>query len=99
MKEKYSLICNFEGGEKAHALKLTSFFFGSSHALKFEVDELEITPRLRNCLKKNNLNTIGDIVKKDHASIMDIPNFGKKCFRELRELLDCMGLTLYYEDR
>jgi len=62
--------------------------------LKRSIDELEISVRTSNCLKSQNIQTIGDLVKKSGKELLTYDNFGRKSLKELEKILDKMGLKL-----
>ncbi len=62
--------------------------------LKRSIDELEISVRASNCLKNENIKTIGDLVKKSGKKLLTLENFGRKSLRELEKNLAKVGLHL-----
>jgi len=62
--------------------------------LKRSIDELEISVRASNCLKKENIQTIGDLVKKSGKELLTYENFGRKSLKELEKNLFKEGLHL-----
>jgi DNA-directed RNA polymerase subunit alpha len=58
------------------------------------IEELEIGVRSYNCLKREGIQTVGDLVKRSEAELMNIPNFGKKSIEEVKENLAKLGLAL-----
>jgi DNA-directed RNA polymerase subunit alpha len=60
--------------------------------LKMNVDELELSVRSHNCLKAANIQTIGDLVKKDEPEMLKFRNFGRKSLQELAKILEEKGL-------
>jgi DNA-directed RNA polymerase subunit alpha len=58
------------------------------------VDELELSVRSYNCLKKTNIETIGELVQKTEAEMLKTKNFGRKSLNEIKEILKAMGLSL-----
>ena len=55
--------------------------------LKRSIDELEISVRASNCLKNENIQTIGDLVKKSGKELLTYENFGRKSLKELEKNL------------
>ena len=49
------------------------------------IEELDLSVRSYNCLKKSNINTFGDLINKTEEEIMAIKNLGKKSFEEIQE--------------
>lgn len=58
------------------------------------VEDLELTVRSANCLKAENINSIGDLVRKTEAELLKTPNLGKKSLAEIKEVLAARGLRL-----
>jgi DNA-directed RNA polymerase subunit alpha len=58
------------------------------------IDELGLTVRSHNCLKRMNINTIGDLVMKRESDLLKVRNFGKKSLQEVQEVLAKLGLSL-----
>lgn len=56
------------------------------------VDELELSVRSGNCLKASNIRTLGDLVQKSEADMLQFRNFGKKSLTEISDLLEKHGL-------
>lgn len=56
--------------------------------------DLELSVRALNCLKKENIVYVGDLVQKKEYELLRIRDFGKKCLREVKKLLEIMGLKL-----
>ena len=60
--------------------------------LEMGVDELELSVRSHNCLTAANINTIGDLVRKDEQEMLKFRNFGTKSLNELNKVLEEKGL-------
>jgi len=60
--------------------------------LKLSVDELELSVRSHNCLKAANIQTIGDLVKRDDSEMLKFRNFGRKSLQELSKILEEKGI-------
>ena len=52
------------------------------------VDELELSVRSHNCLKAANIQTIGDLVRRDEQEMLKFRNFGRKSLQELSKILE-----------
>jgi DNA-directed RNA polymerase subunit alpha len=61
------------------------------------VEELNLSVRSYNCLKREGINTVGDLVQKSEAELMDIRNFGQKSIDEVKAKLEELGLGLREE--
>ena len=62
------------------------------------VEELDLTLRSFNCLKRAGLNTIGDILEIERSELAKIKNFGKKSFEEVEHKIEELGLKLKRSD-
>ncbi|MEE4275026.1 MAG: DNA-directed RNA polymerase subunit alpha [Thermoleophilia bacterium] len=62
------------------------------------IEELELGVRSYNCLKREGIQTVGDLISKTEAELLNIPNFGKKSIDEVKEKLTARGLGLRGED-
>jgi len=58
------------------------------------IEELELGVRSYNCLKREGIQTVGDLVSKTEAELLNVPNFGKKSIDEVQEKLLERGLSL-----
>lgn len=58
------------------------------------VDDLELSARSLNCLKKANIKTVGDLISKDLDDLYSIKNFGKKSADEINSKLNDYNLSL-----
>ena len=58
------------------------------------IEDLDLSLRSYNCLKRAEINTVGDIVTKDLQELSKIRNFGKKSFAEVEEKITALGLEI-----
>jgi DNA-directed RNA polymerase subunit alpha len=61
------------------------------------VEELNLSVRSYNCLKREGINTVGDLIQKSEAELMDIRNFGQKSIDEVKGKLEELGYSLREE--
>ena len=66
--------------------------------LDLEIDVLDLSERPRNCLRRANINTVGDLVKSTAKDLLAITNFGHKSLEEVNIKLDSLGLSIAAED-
>jgi len=62
------------------------------------IEDLELGVRSYNCLKREGIQTVGDLVSKTEAELLNIPNFGKKSIDEVNDKLAARGLSLRGEE-
>src|SRR6266511_3165096 len=61
------------------------------------IEELDLSVRSYNCLKREGITSVGELVTKSEADLLDIRNFGAKSIDEVREKLHELGLSLREE--
>lgn len=62
--------------------------------LDHPIEDLDLSERPRNCLKRAQVNTIGELVQKNEEDLLNITNFGQKSLDEVKVKLDERGLSL-----
>jgi len=62
--------------------------------LDHPIEDLDLSERPRNCLKRAQINTIGELVTKSEDDLLNITNFGQKSLDEVKQKLDERGLSL-----
>ena len=62
--------------------------------LDLPIEDLDLSERPRNCLKRAQVNTIGELVLKSTDDLLNITNFGQKSLDEIIQKLDERGLSL-----
>lgn len=66
--------------------------------LDLNIEELELSVRAFNCLKRAGINSIGELVEKTPEDMLKVRNLGKKSLEELQERLAVFGLSLREPD-
>jgi DNA-directed RNA polymerase subunit alpha len=66
--------------------------------LDLRIEDLDLTERPRNCLKRAQINTIGELVDRTLEDLLNITNFGQKSLDEVLQKLDERGLSLRVKD-
>lgn len=67
-------------------------------ALKLTIEELDLSVRSFNCLKRANINTVRDLISRTPEEMMKVRNMGKKSLDEVQNKLTMMGLSLATEE-
>ena len=62
--------------------------------LDLPIEDLDLSERPRNCLKRAQVNTVGELLQKTEDDLLAITNFGQKSLDEVIEKLDERGLSL-----
>jgi DNA-directed RNA polymerase subunit alpha len=65
---------------------------GLSPELAMPIEELDLTVRSYNCLKREGINTVSELIALSEDQLMNIRNFGSKSVDEVRDKLHSMGL-------
>ena len=62
--------------------------------LALPIEDLDLTVRSYNCLKREGIHTVGELVGRSEADLLDIRNFGSKSIDEVKAKLVSMGMSL-----
>ncbi len=62
--------------------------------LALPIEDLDLTVRSYNCLKREGIHTVGELVNRSEADLLDIRNFGSKSIDEVKAKLVSMGMSL-----
>ena len=86
--------------EEPQGLELTEVVTGTAGSpdLELNIEDLELSERPNNCLKRAQINTIGELLQKSEADLLAITNFGQKSLDEIIDVLDERGFTLALRD-
>ena len=66
----------------------------SSKVLDMNIDDLDLSVRSFNCLKRANINTVADLAEKTEEDMMKVRNLGRKSLEEVKKKLEELGLSL-----
>lgn len=72
-------------------------FLGFSPNLLRKINEFDFSMRAANCMRRESILYIGDLVKRTEAEMLRMPNLGRKTFFEIRDFLDMFGLRFGME--
>lgn len=62
------------------------------------IEELDLSVRAFNCLKRAGVNTVSDLINKSQDEMMKVRNLGKKSLEEVLAKLDSLGFSLNKTD-
>ncbi len=62
--------------------------------LEMTIEELDLSVRSFNCLKRAGINTVNDLIEKSEEEMMKVRNLGKKSFDEVKEKLRSLGYEM-----
>ncbi|MDO4492909.1 MAG: DNA-directed RNA polymerase subunit alpha [Clostridia bacterium] len=63
-------------------------------SLEMNIEDLDLSVRSYNCLKRAGINTVGELVNRDEEEMMKVRNLGRKSLEEVQQKLSAMGLSL-----
>ena len=66
--------------------------------LDLTIEELDLSVRSFNCLKRANINTVADLISKTEEDMMKVRNLGRKSLEEVMNKLAMMDLSLAQEE-
>lgn len=67
---------------------------GNEKVLEMTIEELDLSVRSFNCLKRAGINTVGDLINKSEDDMMKVRNLGKKSLEEVIHKLESLGFNL-----
>lgn len=94
LKEQLSIWVNFEESEETSYETTIGEDEPLNENLFRSVEELELSVRSANCLQNANITLIGELVQRSEQDMLKTKNFGRKSLKEIKEILQNMGLTL-----
>ena len=68
-----------------------------SRQLQTKIEELEFSVRTSNCLRREDITTVGELIQRTESDLMTIRNFGRKSLQEVKDKLAAMDLSLASE--
>ena len=71
---------------------------GKEKALEMTIEELDLSVRSFNCLKRAGINTVEDLINKSEDEMMKVRNLGRKSLEEVVAKLDSLGFKLTKDD-
>lgn len=71
---------------------------GKEKILEMTIEELDLSVRSFNCLKRAGINTVNDLIERSEEEMMKVRNLGKKSFDEVKEKLRSLGYDLSSEE-
>ena len=66
--------------------------------LEMTIEELDLSVRSYNCLKRAGINTVQELTDKSEADMMRVRNLGRKSLEEVKNKLTDLGLSLRQDD-
>jgi DNA-directed RNA polymerase subunit alpha len=94
LRNLVGLVAELSAAPKGLELGEVSPATAASPDLELPIEELDLSERPRNCLKRARVDTIGQLVQKTEDDLLAITNFGSKSLEEVLQKLDERGLAL-----
>jgi DNA-directed RNA polymerase subunit alpha len=98
MSEHLNLFIDLTGDVKESGVWTEPKESGKEKVLGVTIEELELSVRSFNCLKRANINTVEDLINKSQDDMMKVRNLGKKSLDEVIQKLESLGLSLRREE-
>ena len=93
LRDHFNLFVRFEEPfEEEREEVVDTEYLEVKAKLEKTVDELELSVRSANCLRAAKIRSLGELVQKSEAEMLQYRNFGKKSLKEIADLLVAMGL-------
>ncbi|MFZ2059077.1 MAG: DNA-directed RNA polymerase subunit alpha [Acidimicrobiales bacterium] len=89
-----SIVAQLAGEGRGLELGEVGVAVAGSPDLDLPIEDLELPERPRNCLKRAQINTVGELIERTQEDLLAITNFGQKSLDEVLERLDERGLSL-----
>lgn len=71
---------------------------GKEKILEMTIEDLDLSVRSFNCLKRAGINTVEDLINKSEEDMMKVRNLGRKSLEEVIQKLNSLGFSLQKED-
>ena len=71
---------------------------GKDKVLEMTIEELDLSVRSFNCLKRAGINTVQDLINKSEEDMMKVRNLGRKSLEEVVNKLNSLGFNLSKDD-
>jgi DNA-directed RNA polymerase subunit alpha len=89
-----SIVSQLAGEGRGLELGEVGIAVTGSPDLDLPIEDLDLPERPRNCLKRAQINTVGELIERSPEDLLAITNFGQKSLDEVLERLDERGLSL-----
>ena len=94
LRSLVGLVADMSDHPQGLELGDVSTMTSGSPDLDLPIEDLDLSERPRNCLKRAQVNSIGELVERTHDDLLAITNFGQKSLDEVLQKLDERGLAL-----
>lgn len=96
IREQLTVFVNFDEKEADEDVQIieTQMIKGNEDSLFTTIEDLDLSARSLNCLRKAEIDYTGDLIQKTEEDLLNLENFGKRSLLEIRERLTEIGLSL-----
>ena len=98
LRSLVELVENMSDEPEGLILSEAATAVAASPDLEITIEDLDLSERPRNCLKRAQVNTVGELLQKSEDDLLAITNFGQKSLDEIMEKLDERGFKLRGND-
>lgn len=94
LSEHLSLFTNLTDHVKGVEIMVEKEEDKKEKILEMTIEELDLSVRSYNCLKRAGINTVDELVQRNEEEMMKVRNLGRKSLEEVQQKLSGLGLTL-----
>ena len=94
LTEHLKLLVDLSGGQYSGEIMVEKGDSGKEKVLEMTIEELDLSVRSFNCLKRAGINTVEDLTNKSEEDMMKVRNLGRKSLEEVIAKLDSLGVSL-----
>lgn len=98
MSEHLSLFIDLSDNAKNVEIMVEKEESKKEKVLEMTIEELDLSVRSYNCLKRAGINTVEDLANKTEEDMMKVRNLGRKSLEEVIHKLESLNLSLHKED-
>ncbi len=94
LTEHLKLLVDLSEGQYSGEIMVEKGDIGKEKVLEMTIEELDLSVRSFNCLKRAGINTVEDLINKSEEDMMKVRNLGRKSLEEVIAKLDSLGVAL-----
>jgi DNA-directed RNA polymerase subunit alpha len=98
LTEHLNLFVNLSDNASSAEVMVEKDDKGKEKILEMTIEDLDLSVRSFNCLKRAGINTVEDLINKSEEDMMKVRNLGRKSLEEVIQKLNSLGFSLQKED-
>lgn len=98
LTEHLNLFVNLSDKASSAEVMVETDDKGKEKILEMTIEDLDLSVRSFNCLKRAGINTVEDLINKSEEDMMKVRNLGRKSLEEVIQKLNSLGFSLQKED-